>query len=277
LAINGVKDQLIEALELEQESLAILIFEELKKENPQEITDAIKERGITVLKELVEMIRLCLRNNEESKADALAWGYRMGKFSVSQGNTLISTFERVNTYKRVIWSYISDWLKDKNEESSFLMATLLETDAIFNTIISGFSKAFSDNAFDELKQSEEKYLSISAPIVPILPKIGVLPLVGDLDENRARVLLDKTLITCKELRFENLVIDLSGTYKVDEIVTESLLKLVNSLRLIGIKPILTGLRADLSQQMILKGISFRGIEIYKDVMQVIMDFKNKSS
>jgi rsbT co-antagonist protein RsbR len=277
VAINGVKDQLIEALELEQESLAILIFEELKKENPQEITDAIKERGITVLKELVEMIRLCLRNNEESKADALAWGYRMGKFSVSQGNTLISTFERVNTYKRVIWSYISDWLKDKNEESSFLMATLLETDAIFNTIISGFSKAFSDNAFDELKQSEEKYLSISAPIVPILPKIGVLPLVGDLDENRARVLLDKTLITCKELRFENLVIDLSGTYKVDEIVTESLLKLVNSLRLIGIKPILTGLRADLSQQMILKGISFRGIEIYKDVMQVIMDFKNKSS
>jgi rsbT co-antagonist protein RsbR len=277
VAINGVKDQLIEALELEQESLAILIFEELKKENPQEITDAIKERGITVLKELVEMIRLCLRNNEESKADALAWGYRMGKFSVNQGNTLISTFERVNTYKRVIWSYISDWLKDKNEESSFLMATLLETDAIFNTIISGFSKAFSDNAFDELKQSEEKYLSISAPIVPILPKIGVLPLVGDLDENRARVLLDKTLITCKELRFENLVIDLSGTYKVDEIVTESLLKLVNSLRLIGIKPILTGLRADLSQQMILKGISFRGIEIYKDVMQVIMDFKNKSS
>jgi len=277
VAINGVKDQLIEALELEQESLAILIFEELKKENPQEITDAIKERGITVLKELVEMIRLCLRNNEESKADALAWGYRMGKFSVSQGNTLISTFERVNTYKRVIWSYISDWLKDKNEESSFLMATLLETDAIFNTIISGFSKAFSDNAFDELKQSEEKYLSISAPIVPILPKIGVLPLVGDLDENRARVLLDKTLITCKDLRFENLVIDLSGTYKVDEIVTESLLKLVNSLRLIGIKPILTGLRADLSQQMILKGISFRGIEIYKDVMQVIMDFKNKNS
>jgi rsbT co-antagonist protein RsbR len=277
LAILGVKDQLIEALEQNQEILAILIFDELKKENPQEITDAIKERGIIVLKELVEMIGLCLRNVKESKADALAWGYRMGKFSVSQGNTLISTFERVNTYKRVIWSYISDWLKDKNEESSFLMATLLETDAIFNTIISGFSKAFSDNAFDELKQSEEKYLSISAPIVPILPKIGVLPLVGDLDENRARVLLDKTLITCKDLRFENLVIDLSGTYKVDEIVTESLLKLVNSLRLIGIKPILTGLRADLSQQMILKGISFRGIEIYKDVMQVIMDFKNKNS
>ncbi|MCM3664232.1 STAS domain-containing protein [Mesobacillus subterraneus] len=273
MAINGVKDQLIEVLERDQESLAILIFEELKKENPQEITDAIKERGITVLKELVEMIRLV----DESKSDALAWGYRMGKFSVSQGNTLISTFDRVNTYKRVIWTYISDWLKDKNEESSFLMATLLETDTIFNTIISGFSKAFSDNAFNELKESEEKYLSISAPIVPILPKIGVLPLVGDLDENRARVLLDKTLITCKDLRFENLVIDLSGTYKVDEIVTESLLKLVNSLRLIGIKPILTGLRADLSQQMILKGISFRGIEIYKDVMQVIMDFKNKNS
>jgi rsbT co-antagonist protein RsbR len=277
LAIDGVKDQLIEVLERDQESLAILIFEELKKENPQEITDAIKERGITVLKELVEMIGLCLRNVDESKSDALAWGYRMGKFSVSQGNTLISTFDRVNTYKRVIWTYISEWLKDKNEESSFLMATLLETDTIFNTIISGFSKAFSDNALNELKESEEKYLSISAPIVPILPKIGVLPLVGDLDENRARVLLDKTLITCKDLRFENLVIDLSGTYKVDEIVTESLLKLVNSLRLIGIKPILTGLRADLSQQMILKGISFRGIEIYKDVMQVIMDFKNKNS
>lgn len=272
-----MKDQLIQSLEDDQETIALLIFEELKKETPNQVTENMKQQAIPALKELVKIISLCLRDVIESKDDAFEWGYGLGNFSVKQGNTLVSAFERVNTYKRVIWAYISDWLKEKDEGGSFLIETLLETEVIFNTLITGFSKAFSDNAFEELKKSEERYLSISTPIVPILPKIGILPLVGDLDETRARVLLDKTLITCKDLRFENLVIDLSGTYKVDEIVTESLLKLVKSLRLIGIKPILTGLRADLSQQMILKGISFQGIEIYKDVMQVIMDFKNKKS
>lgn len=274
---NIMKDQLIQSLEDDQETIALLIFDELKKETPNQVTENMKQQAIPALKELVKIISLCLRDVIESKDEAFEWGYGLGNFSVKQGNTLVSAFERVNTYKRVIWAYISDWLKEKDEGGSFLIETLLETEVIFNTLITGFSKAFSDNAFEELKKSEERYLSISTPIVPILPKIGILPLVGDLDETRARVLLDKTLITCKDLRFENLVIDLSGTYKVDEIVTESLLKLVKSLRLIGIKPILTGLRADLSQQMILKGISFQGIEIYKDVMQVIMDFKNKKS
>ena len=223
-----MKDQLILSLEEDQETIAHLILEELKKDIPNQITETIRQQAIPALKELVEIITMCLRDMKASKDDASAWGFRMGDFSVKQGNTLVSAFERVNTYKRVIWAYISDWLKEKDERGSFLIDTLLETDVIFNTLITGFSKAFSDNAIEELKKSEERYLSISTPIVPILPKIGILPLVGDLDETRARVLLDKTLITCKDLRFENLVIDLSGTYKVDEIVTESLLNLVKS-------------------------------------------------
>lgn len=233
------------------------------------IDNEIKNESLPYLIELVQMVSVCLHNVEVGKTEAQTWGKKMGRLSVERGTaTLDSTLEGITLYKKVIWTYISNKLSSQGQ-SNDLLDVLLDIDAIFNNMVSGFSSAFTEQSVKEMKLTEEKYLSISAPIVPILPGVGVLPLIGDIDERRARVLLDKTLITSKELRIEKLVIDLSGTFTVDEIVIDSINKLVNSLKIIGIEPVLTGIRSEISQQFIQNGKRFLNIPVYRNIMQVI--------
>jgi len=100
----------------------------------------------------------------------------------------------------------------------------------------------------EKKQKEiiQQVNELSATLVPILDGIAVLPLVGSIDEDRARQLLEIVPVKVKNQNIECLIMDFSGIYTLDSIVTDYLFKINCVLSLLGVRSIITGLRPQLA-------------------------------
>ncbi|MBN8207538.1 PAS domain S-box protein [Bacillus sp. NTK071] len=105
----------------------------------------------------------------------------------------------------------------------------------------------------ERKLNEKKHLEtinqvneLSSSIVPLLDGIAILPLIGSFDEDRARQLLENIPLKVKKQGVNHLIIDFSGIYTLDYIVTEYLFKIYSVLSLLGVQSIFTGLRPELA-------------------------------
>lgn len=102
----------------------------------------------------------------------------------------------------------------------------------------------------ELDYTHQQLQNTAAPVVPITKGIAILPIVGDIDENRAEGIIETALFKSQELALNHLVIDLSGIMYINQTVIASLLKIVTILKLIGVTPILTGFRPDLAMKAV---------------------------
>ncbi|MEC0281062.1 GAF domain-containing protein [Terribacillus saccharophilus] len=112
----------------------------------------------------------------------------------------------------------------------------------------------------ELDNANKQIQNLSAPFVPITSGVAVLPIIGFINEDRSEKIIQLSLQKSQELNLDYLVIDLSGISQIDHVVSNSLLKIANLLKLIGVEPILTGFHPDLalkalSLQMELKDIT----------------------
>jgi rsbT co-antagonist protein RsbR len=102
----------------------------------------------------------------------------------------------------------------------------------------------------ELEIANEQIQSLSAPLVPITKGIAVLPVIGDISEQRAERIIHTALLNSEKLSLDYLIIDLSGILHINDFVSAHLLKIVKVLSLIGVTPILTGIRPDLAMKAV---------------------------
>jgi PAS domain S-box-containing protein len=87
---------------------------------------------------------------------------------------------------------------------------------------------------------------LSATLVPLVSGMAVLPLVGNIDEERARMLLDIVPVKVQDQKANCLIIDFSGLYSLDHVVADYLFRLTSVLSLLGVRSIITGLRPELA-------------------------------
>ena len=104
------------------------------------------------------------------------------------------------------------------------------------------------------KAEERKYKQviseISTPIVPVFEGISVLPLVGDVDEDRTTQILNSLPQKIQGQNLRYLIVDVSGIYNIDSSVIEFLYKIDSIMRLLGVSLIFTGLRPELARKAV---------------------------
>lgn len=111
----------------------------------------------------------------------------------------------------------------------------------------------------ELDEAYQQIRSLSVPFIPITKGVAALTITGNVNEQRADTIISLALEKSQDLDLDYLIIDLSGIGKINEIVSYSLLKIVNLLQVIGVKPILTGITPDVAIKAI--GIGFETDDI----------------
>ncbi|HET6871478.1 MAG TPA: STAS domain-containing protein, partial [Sporolactobacillaceae bacterium] len=79
---------------------------------------------------------------------------------------------------------------------------------------------------------------------------------GELSEERAKIIMEQILQKALDFKLDHLFIDLSGVLTIDTMVAHEIIKIVNSLRLLGVKSILTGIRPEISRTIVNLGINF---------------------
>ncbi len=124
----------------------------------------------------------------------------------------------------------------------------------------------------ETERSLEKALKeineLASPIVPILKGIAVLPLIGSIETERAQQFLDHIPASVADKDIQWLILDFSGIVNLDTYVADYLFKVNETIRLLGIETIITGMRPDLAQVATQLGIKF-SIKTFGSVRQAL--------
>ncbi|MFK2825577.1 STAS domain-containing protein [Bacillus sp. B190/17] len=169
---------------------------------------------------------------------------------------------------------IREFMRVRSQYLGFVDEFTRENEDVSLERMNGWKEKFV-KAFDDviLKFTEETYTyqtrmlaaqreminELSSPVIMLKGGTALLPLVGDIDTQRAKFILENTLQQCSNLRVSHLLIDISGVIMIDTMVACQLFQLIDSLNLIGVKSTLSGIRPEIAQTAVQLGLNFGSI------------------
>jgi rsbT co-antagonist protein RsbR len=139
----------------------------------------------------------------------------------------------------------------------------------FEISIQVFAEEAHKNTQKKLKIQQEIINELSSPVIMLANHMALLPLVGDIDTTRAKIILENTLRQCASKGIAHLYIDLSGVVMIDTMVAQQISHLIKALNLIGVKCTLSGMRPEIAQTAVSFEISFEGTPIKANLAQAL--------
>ncbi len=100
---------------------------------------------------------------------------------------------------------------------------------------------------------------LSTPLIPISEGVLVMPLIGTMDSNRARQVMETLLTGVTHNRATSVILDITGLPVVDTQVANVLIQATVAARLLGAEVILTGIGPEVAQTLISLGTDLQGI------------------
>jgi len=95
---------------------------------------------------------------------------------------------------------------------------------------------------------------LSAPLIPVFEKISIMPLVGTIDTERARLIMENLLNGVVNHRADVVLIDITGVPVVDTMVAHHIIQAADAVRLVGAKCMIVGIRPEIAQTIVNLGI-----------------------
>lgn len=220
----------------------------------------------------IELLSDSLKNSCDEKKvyEAIdAWGFATGRYFLEANMMLENALAESSLYRK----HLVKLIKTEGKIQKIDMDSLFEAMEFFHSLLDhamhSYSSAYIVAYQEKLDQARREFFEFSSPVVPIAGNVAILPLVGDIEIDRAQYILEKTLLAAANLRISTLVIDLSGVVKVDAMVAEQLLKIVQALNMVGVKAILTGIRSEIAITLSQLGIDTRSMVIGGSLKQTL--------
>lgn len=101
---------------------------------------------------------------------------------------------------------------------------------------------------------------LTAPLIPIFDKISVMPLVGTIDTERAKLIIENLLHGAVANRSEVVLIDITAVPVVDTMVAHYMMQAIEALRLVGTRSMLVGIRPEIAQTIVNLGVQMHDFE-----------------
>lgn len=114
---------------------------------------------------------------------------------------------------------------------------------------------------------QEAILELSTPILQLRERLLILPIIGFLDDTRAKQLTGTLLMAIREKRAKVVVIDITGVAVVDSKVADRLIQTVAAVRLMGARVVVTGLSGDVAQALVTLGVDVSTLNTAGDLRE----------
>jgi DNA-binding LacI/PurR family transcriptional regulator/anti-anti-sigma regulatory factor len=98
---------------------------------------------------------------------------------------------------------------------------------------------------------------LGCPVIPLLPEVLLIPLVGALDSRRALQVIEAVLDGVTRHQATTVLLDISGVPLVDTQVANSLLQTSRAAGLLGARVVLVGVRPEIAQSIVGLGIELQ--------------------
>lgn len=197
------------------------------------------------------------------------WARTTSMAAVNYGLSIDQLLITIKFYRKTVWEFIKDNRSYQTEDRDDLLMIGQITDTVLDLTSHIFGVTFVEHHKQTLQLAHKAKLEISTPIVSLSESIAILPIIGEIDIDRAEILLETTLNKCAVLGNTTLIVDLSGVPIIDTFVANKLLMLTSSLKLIGVKPVITGIRPEIAQSMISLKIDFKEFQTFGSLKQVL--------
>ena len=242
------------------------------------ISQEEKEMALSMYIKLLGFFSESLKNGYDNENFApehlIEWSKKNAEMQVASGGRLSDIIVRYPMTRDIFTDIVA-------RISIELSLSIEDTGAIIKKINSILDVSLSETVFaferlsDESKNALQKELiSLSAPIVPIRDEVVVLPLVGYIDEDRARFIMETAVPKIAAMNVDYVIIDFSGVLTVNRSVAQSLHQIGSMLFIMGIQVVTTGLRPELVQVAVNSNIkisSARSFSTVKQALETIAD------
>ena len=95
---------------------------------------------------------------------------------------------------------------------------------------------------------------MSSPVIPVMEGILVMPIVGALDSERARRVIEDLLSGIEQRQARVVILDITGLAVVDTAVAQALIEAAQAARLLGAQPILVGISPEVAETLVHLGV-----------------------
>ncbi|AQQ52142.1 STAS domain-containing protein [Planococcus lenghuensis] len=199
-----------------------------------------------------EFAELMLTNLSESHQ---AYEHRLNDFSekvVRLGWSIVFVTRAIDAFSRTVYA--------KMEEENFIGEDdIRDYINVFqnwigpmrNSIIAAYSKTWERTVSLQKIALQE----LSASLIPVFDKISVMPLVGTIDTERAKLIMENLLQGVVKHRAEVVLLDITGVPVVDTMVAHHIIQAADAVRLVGAKCMLVGIRPEIAQTIVTLGIN----------------------
>lgn len=201
------------------------------------------------------------------------WAELVAESRIRSNTPIHEVFDAVMRFRTIYWSNIERFIRENNDE--IIRADVLRwgsgMNEAFDELFHEFSRAYHEMTEERLMAQKSLIQEIGTPVIKIDRERGILPVIGDIDTDRAMVLKTAVPERCSELDIIHLFIDLSGVTVIDTMVAQQMYELTQILSLLGIRSTLTGIRPEIAQTSVHLGIDFSRIRTYGSLRQALLE------
>lgn len=224
--------------------------------NMKEIIQEIKTIGsIDLLSNAHKLVNLMVDHQD---LEIIRFAQQEGQLWAKHSSlNLAVKLEWFQAIRRVLWDFMYNY--ERQSEHQVTREQFFTLERQINTTLDTFLRHFfmSYTSFkDELIKSHKEMIDdLSVPIIPLTSSVSILPLLGTIDTGRAQVLQEKVLQQIGQFKIRTLLIDMSGVALLDMQAVEHLFKIMDGIRYMGCKAVVTGIRPEIANTMVNLGIS----------------------
>ncbi|SDH81096.1 rsbT co-antagonist protein RsbR [Alteribacillus persepolensis] len=139
-------------------------------------------------------------------------------------------------------------------QSKTVFTTFYEIESWIDGIINQLVDEYTGSWENTLHLQKLALKELSAPLIPVFEKISVMPLIGTIDTERAKLIMESLLEGIIEHRSQVVLIDITGVPVVDTMVAHHIIQASEAVRLVGAECILVGIRPEIAQTIVNLGI-----------------------
>lgn len=235
---------------------------------PPEVMNRVKEQNSHYVRLVAKSL---FQTEEEMKTTISAWTSQTSADRIKSKTNLTEVAWNSGVFRRVYWEYIQKFCKQTDLDITLddVFQWEKKLNSTLDYVLETFIVHFMEIMLNRLTSQAILIKELSAPVISLTENVGLLPLIGEIDTTRAKSMMKSTLEQSLDQKITILIIDLSGVLMVDTMVAQQIFKLMDSLQLVGVQTVLTGIRPEIAQTAVQLGIDFSGIMTGGNLQKVI--------
>ncbi len=218
-------------------------LKELSEQESYQLTDQVYEN---ISKEYIDILLLSVKDENAAESQISELALRAVQIGLSMKFLATALAE--------FWKRLYTKMNDKRLPDQESTELIWQIDRFFSPINTEIFNQYSISWEKTVSLQKIALQELSAPLIPVFENITVMPLVGTIDTERAKRIMENLLNGVVKHRSQVVLIDITGVPVVDTMVAHHIIQASEAVRLVGAKCLLAGIRPEIAQTIVNLGI-----------------------